>query len=149
MDILIPIALLIVGAVIGFFAAHYHYKRNLSQINRNQAENDLKAVLSQQAEHHLYESRQLIDSVEKSCQQLHEKLNSYESLLTPDETGQAPAVPFFGEHASTYLRNNLNQDARARRASTETQPKDFANASSGLFVGETNEELAKSADNGK
>lgn len=137
MDILIAIALLIVGAVIGFFAARFWYTKGQSQTTVKQAENDLKALLAQQAEHHVFQSRQLVETVEKQCQALKEQLNNYESLLTPDEASQKPTVPFYGEHASTYLRNTLNQDAKLHQASsTDTQPRDFADAGSGLFVGQ-------------
>jgi len=45
-------------------------------------------------------------------------------------------VPFYGEQATTYLRNNLkgSDKSKVNRVS-DTQPKDFANSGSGLFVG--------------
>ena len=147
MDILIPIALLIVGAIIGFFAARYWYGKGPSQTAVKQAENDVKALLSQQAEHHVFQSRQLIETVEKQCTALKEQLDNYETLLKPDEVSQKPAVPFYGEHASTYLRNTLNRDAKLHQAtSTDTQPRDFADAGSGLFAGQSDEALETQAE---
>ena len=140
MDIIISLALVIVGAVIGFFAARYWYGKERSQTSIQQAEKDLKALLAQQAEHHVFQSRQLIDSVEKQCNAMREQLDNYESLLTPNTDEQQPVVPFYGEHASNYLRNTLEQDAKLHKSSkTDTQPRDFAAAGSGLFVGETTE----------
>jgi len=150
MEIIIPLSLLIVGAIIGFFAARYWYGRGPSQATIQQAENDLKALLAQQAEHHVYQSRQLIDTVEKQCEAMKEQLDNYESLLRPDEATQKPEVPFYGEHASTYLRNTLNRDAKLHKASsTDTQPRDFAAAGSGLFAGDPLKQTETNTDKTK
>ena len=150
MDIVIPLALLFVGVVIGFFCARFWYTRGTSAVTVKQAENDLKAMLSQQAEHHIFQSKQLIDTVEKQCDALKEQLANYESLLATDDANEKPSVPFYGEHASTYLRNTLNKDAKLHQASsTDTQPRDFADAGSGLFVGGPNETLSSANDDDK
>lgn len=144
MEIFISIALLIVGAVIGFFAAKYWYGKGASKTSVEQAEQELKALLAQQAEHHVFQSRQFVDGVEKQCRDMREQLDNYEKLLTPNQTEAQPAVPFYGEHASNYLRNTLNRDAKLHKASsTDTQPRDFAAAGSGLFVGQAEQVVEK------
>lgn len=53
-------------------------------------------------------------------------------------------VPFYGEQATTYLRNNLkgSDKSRVQRVS-DTQPRDFANSGSGLFVGGSDKNTAE------
>lgn len=135
MDVLIPVALLLVGLIIGFFVARYVYTKEASTKSVKQAEKNVKEILNQQAEHHLYQTRQTVEAIESQCQTLRGQVEEYESLLKQgieeDET-----VPFYGEQASTYLRNNIKGREKASVTSVHsTQPKDFANTGSGLFVG--------------
>ena len=76
--------------------------------------------------------------------QLAEKEYEYELLLEQGSDEEGNKVPFYGEQATTYLRNNLKQSDKARvKRVSDTQPKDFANAGSGLFVGRTEQNNAE------
>ncbi|QPG05161.1 YhcB family protein [Salinimonas marina] len=135
MDVLIPVALLLVGLIIGFFVARYVYTKEAGNKSVKQAEKNVKEILNQQAEHHLYQTRQTVEAIEAQCQTLRAQVEEYESLLKQG-TGEEETVPFYGEHAATYLRNNIKGREKASVTSVHsTQPKDFANTGSGLFVG--------------
>ena len=138
MEIAVAIGLVIVGGIIGFFIGRHWYGRGPTQTSIEQAENDIKALLSQQSEHHIFQTKQFIQNIEKQCTALNEQLNAYEGLMSTQDADNKQAVPFFGEHASTYLRNQLNKGtARKTPSQTDTQPRDFAAAGSGLFAGES------------
>ncbi|MEW9799049.1 ZapG family protein [Alteromonas sp. CYL-A6] len=143
MDVLIPLALLAVGLIIGFFVARYVYTQPNSKQAIEAAEKNLKEMLAQQAEHHLHQTRQSLSAIESQCNSLRYQLDEYESLLSQTTEGDAPKVHFFGEQATSYLRNNLKgkENNRITRVA-ETQPRDFANSGSGLFVGKSEQPAA-------
>ncbi|WP_018982726.1 ZapG family protein [Salinimonas chungwhensis] len=135
MEVLIPLALLVVGLIIGFFVARYVYTRDGSDKSVKQAEKNVKEIMGQQAEHHFHQTRQIVDSLENQCQSLRMQLEEYEGLLKNESDDDS--VPFYGEQASAYLRNNLHgrEKSKVKTVSGSSQPRDFAGASSGLFVG--------------
>ncbi len=136
MEVLIPLALLVVGLIIGFFVARYVYTRDGSNKSVKQAEKNVKEIMAQQAEHHFHQSRQIVDAMENQCQSLRMQIEEYEALLKNDVGDENDTVPFYGEQASAYLRNNLHGREKTKvKTVAGTQPKDFAGASSGLFVG--------------
>lgn len=136
MDVLIPLALLVVGLIIGFFIARFMYAKDGSSKAAKQAEQNVKEIMAQQAEHHLHQTRQTIESVESQCQALRMQVEEYENLLKQGIDDESDSVPFYGEQASTYLRNNLkNREKSSDNSVQGLQPKDFANTGSGLFVG--------------
>lgn len=144
MDVLIPLALLAVGIVVGFFVARYVYNRDDGAGSSAQAEKNIKEIMAQQAEHHIHQSRQTIDAVEKQCEAMRQQIDEYEALLSQNLDDDAPRVPFYGEHAASYLRNNLQgQERRQQKSAPDTQPRDFANTGSGLFVGSSEQSTAE------
>ncbi|WP_218352202.1 ZapG family protein [Alteromonas lipotrueiana] len=135
MDVLIPVALLLVGLIIGFFVARYMYTKDSSSKTVKQAEKNVKEILNQQAEHHLYQTRQTVEAIEAKCHTLRSQVEEYENLLKQGNE-EDDSVPFYGEQASSYLRNNIKGREKASvKAVHSAQPKDFANTGSGLFVG--------------
>ncbi|MBO1254284.1 DUF1043 family protein [Alteromonas sp. 5E99-2] len=141
MEIVISLGLVIVGGVIGFFIGRHFYGQGPSQESISQAQQDLKAVLSEQTERHVFQSQQLVQNIEKQCSALNQQLEAYQDLLSPtSNSNEDDTVPFFGEHASTYLRNQLDTSDTSKNSSQhDTQPRDFAAAGSGLFTGQTGE----------
>lgn len=136
MEILLSLGLLIVGGIIGFFAARHWYDKGVSQESISQATSELKALLSQQSEHHIFQSKQLVENIEKQCAALREQIQAYENLLKPDNDSNKEAVYYFGEQADTYLRNQFDNGSKLKLSSrSDTQPRDFAQAGSGLFAG--------------
>lgn len=143
MDVLIPLALLAVGLIIGFFVARYIYTRDDGAKASAQAEKNIKEIMAQQAEHHIHQTRQTIDAIESQCEALRQQVEEYDALLTQNLDDDVPRVPFYGEQATTYLRNNLKSTEKAKqKVKPDTQPRDFANAGSGLFVGNAEQSAA-------
>ncbi len=141
MEIVISLGLVIVGGVIGFFIGRHFYGQGPSQESISQAQQDLKAVLAEQSERHIFQSQQLVQGIEKQCEALNQQLEAYQELLSPNSNSdEEDTVPFFGEHASTYLRNQLDtSDTNKISSQPDTQPRDFAAAGSGLFTGQVEE----------
>ncbi|GGW81113.1 ZapG family protein [Alteromonas halophila] len=136
MDVIIPLALLVVGLIIGFFVARYIYTKSSSQQAVEIAEKNVKELMAQQADHHIHQTRQSLSAIESQCQTLRQQVEEYEALLGPNADEDTPGVPFYGEQASSYLRNNLQGKEKAKPAHVaDTQPRDFAKEGSGLFVG--------------
>ncbi|AXR05487.1 ZapG family protein [Salinimonas sediminis] len=142
MDVLIPLALLVVGLIIGFFSARYVYTKEGGSKATKQAEQNVKEIMAQQAEHHFHQTRQTVEAIESQCQTLRKQVEEYEALLK--QGTEDDSVPFYGEQASTYLRNNIKGREKASiQTVSGTQPKDFASASSGLFVGSPGQSVAQ------
>ena len=82
-----------------------------------------------------------MQNIEKQCAVLTQQLNAYQELLSPNSSvNEEDTVPFFGEHASTYLRNQLDtKDTNKISSQPDIQPRDFAAAGSGLFTGQAEE----------
>ena len=143
MDVLIPLALLVVGLIIGFFVARYIYSKSSSKQAVEIAEKNVKEMLAQQSDHHIHQTRQSLSAIESQCQTLRQQVEEYESLLSQNMDEDTPKVPFYGEQASTYLRNNLHKEEKHTSPHvSDTQPRDFANEGSGLFVGGTGQSTA-------
>ncbi len=135
MEVLVPLALLVVGLVIGFFVGRF-FQSKQGETTAVSAEKQVKEILAQQAQHHIHQSRQALTSIESQCATLRQQIEDYEGLLAKSPEDEASAIPYFGEQTTTYLRNNIsNSDKSKPKKVTDAQPKDFANSSSGLFVG--------------
>lgn len=143
MELLVSLALLVVGVVIGFFVGRFAQSKKGAG-NAAQTEKQVKEILAQQAQHHIHQTRQSLESIEGQCDVLKQQLEEYETLLEQNGDDSDSNVPFYGEQATTYLRNNLkgSDKSRVQRVS-DTQPKDFANSGSGLFVGGSEQNTAE------
>ncbi|MFS1701737.1 DUF1043 family protein [Aestuariibacter sp. GS-14] len=136
MEVVISLAMLVIGLIVGFFVARYIFTQEGAVKANAAAEKALKELLAQQAQHHLFQVKQSIEGLEKQCSDLKQCVADYETLLETDDSDAVPAVPFYGEHTTAYLRNNLKGSDRVKQtANSDTQPRDFAGQSSGLFVG--------------
>jgi uncharacterized membrane-anchored protein YhcB (DUF1043 family) len=137
MDLLISIGLLVVGIIIGFFAAKYLYVEKEAEASNKATAADVKAVMTQQAEHHVFQAKQSLNSIQQQIEALSDHLQDYESQLQPqEEDNSTPKMSFFGEQTTAMLRNNTSLRKRREKRADEEQPRDFANSSSGLFVDE-------------
>ncbi|MCW8109469.1 YhcB family protein [Alteromonas ponticola] len=136
MDVLIPLALLATGLIIGFFVARHMYTGSDNSIAEQRAEQSVKDLMAQQAEHHIHQTRHTIEDIENQCYALKQQLEEYEMLLKQNDDDDSPRVPFYGEQATSYLRNNLKGKEKSKASKVAgAQPLDFANTGSGLFVG--------------
>ena len=146
MEVVIPLAMLAIGLIIGFFVARFMYTKEGAVKANEAAEKAIKDLLTQQSQHHIFQVKQSIEAIEKQCNGLKQSITEYEELLESSDSDDMPAVPFFGEHTSAYLRNNLKGAEKSKHnANSDTQPRDFANHSSGLFVGNSAPSAAEKA----
>ena len=137
MDLLISFGLLAVGLIIGFFAARFIYVEKKDTTANKTAVADVKAVMTQQAEHHVFQTKQTLQSLQHQIETLNDQLQDYESQLQPqDEETDVPKMSFFGEQATAMLRNTHKMNKKSPKEAAGEQPRDFANAGSGLFVDE-------------
>lgn len=134
MEILISVGLLVVGVVIGFFIGQFKASLQTSGASSKAAEQSVKAVMTQQAEHHVFQTRQTLHSLKQQLEQLEDQVTDYETHIQPAEEDGTPKMTFFGEQATAMLRNSQKQSVKTKTTSTDEQPRDFANSASGLFV---------------
>ena len=135
MDILVAIGLVIVGSIIGFFVARFIYTQQTDNLAAKEAEKSVKAVLTQQAEHHVFQARQTLQGLKHQIDVLEDQINDYETQTRPsDEQDDMPKMTFFGEEATAMLRNSSKVRANQPSSKSDEQPRDFANSASGLFV---------------
>ncbi|BFT29279.1 hypothetical protein D210916BOD24_04550 [Alteromonas sp. D210916BOD_24] len=135
MELLVSFALLVAGLIIGFFTGRF-FQQKQGAGNAAQTEKQVKEILAQQAQHHIHQTRQSLASIASQCETLKQHIEEYEMLLEQGGDEDDSKVPFYGEQATTYLRNSLkgSDKSKVQRVS-DTQPRDFANSGSGLFVG--------------
>mgnify|MGYP000948583452 CR=1 FL=1 len=142
MELLVSLALLVVGVIIGFFVGRFVQSKQGSG-NAATAEQQVKEILSQQAQHHIHQPRQSVDSIESHCAPFRSQMEEFEAFLN-QSVYQDAKVPFYGEQATTYLRNNLKSTEKSTsNRVADTQPKDFANSGSWLFAGESEQSTAE------
>ena len=143
MDWIIGLALLVVGGIIGFFIARHLYTAAASAAAANQQEQSTRNVMTQQALHHIHNSRQTLEQLVRECDTMKNQLDTYEAMMEDTATpSQELKLNYFGDQASEYLRNKQASEKRAA-SSADVQPKDFAGESSGLFVGKNEQEVAE------
>ena len=130
---------IIIGLVIGGISGLVVIRtmRSNSQQKVNHTEDERKALLAIQARQHLDISRQALTDIQNRTAELANHLNEYEDSLTQATTSAGEVKEtFFGEHASVFLRNSLETHKKdLALAQPDTQPRDFANSGSGVFVG--------------
>ena len=143
MDWIIGLLLLVVGGIIGFFAAKIVLNRP-QQEDAEKSEQTVKQIMAQHASTHLAESRVVLESLTEQCNNLREQLDAYEGLIevnTRDDDGNR--LNFFGEHATVYIQNAQSNN-KSKREPSDFQPRDFSSGSSGLFDGSKNKQVVDS-----
>lgn len=116
MDWLISLLLVIVGAVIGFFAARY-YLSNHSDSARLQAQVEASreqlAAYQKDVVEHFQTARQLAQQLNDTQQKLNRFLADSQTLLEQEKDWQQP-LPFFAEDTIRQLRtaSTLSSDSR-------------------------------------
>jgi hypothetical protein len=113
MELLVSLALLVVGLIIGFFAGRF-FQQKQGAGNAAQTEKQVKEILAQQAQHHIHQTRQSLESIESQCETLKQQIEEYETLLEQGGDEEDSKVPFYGEQATTYLRNNLKGSDKSK-----------------------------------
>ena len=137
MDLLIPFGLLAVGLIIGFFTARYLYVEKYENDTNKASVADVKAVMTQQAEHHVFQTKQTLEILQHQIDTLRHQFQDYEDqFISQEDNTDKPKMSFFGEQATAMLRSNHKMDKKNRQTVAGEQPRDFANAGSGLFIDE-------------
>ncbi len=135
MDWLVGMLLLVAGAVIGYFVARYFNQDEQKTQNQAEHEQTIQQLMVQQATEHLHQSKKIAEEMTQKTAALNEQITNYEQLLIKQKSGAEDSqLNYFGEHASTYLRNKDKTPSR-EKSNADIQPLDFASESSGLFSG--------------
>ncbi|MFC3121302.1 ZapG family protein [Agaribacter flavus] len=129
---------LLVGAAVAWKISQNQAASKSQQMASSEAE--LKALLAQQAQSHITTTKSAINTLKQQVEHLNNSILSYEtSLSQPSQRGEKSN--FYGEQASIFLRNSSVEVNKPPKSEIENaQPRDFANDSSGLFVGKEREE---------
>lgn len=143
MDWLVGVLLLVVGGIIGYFVAKYFNPGEKTANSEIENEQTVKQLMVQQATQHLHESKKIAEELNQQSTAMLQQISNYEQLLINQNSGgEESQLNYFGEHASTYLRNKGNTQNREKNT-PEIQPLDFSSESSGLFSGTTEPEASK------
>ncbi|MDF2178461.1 hypothetical protein P2G88_09370 [Aliiglaciecola sp. CAU 1673] len=135
MDWIVGFLLLVSGALLGYFFARHQFSTQLQAESSKQEQNSLKQFLFERANMHVQECRQTLSSMEEMCETLKTQLDHYEHMMEPqDSDTDKPKLNFFGDQTTAYLRSQAPKPQR-EAASTEYQPRDYANSGTGLFTG--------------
>ncbi|MBC3765259.1 ZapG family protein [Neptunicella marina] len=136
MDFITGLLLLIIGAVVGFFAAQFWLNKQNNADKEKNVENTIRDILLQQTQIHVAESRQVLTSIEQKCQALRNQLEHFEhnvsEMQNQPEDGK---LAFFGEQANVYLRHNVTK-SKPEKTSADYQPLDYSAGNSGLLNSE-------------
>ena len=135
-DIVIYIALLVVGLVIGLVIAKASFAAD-NPTQQQSAKAEQEQVMLAQLRNQLAAAQESIQLIEAQSAQLQSQMTEFDYILTThDNQDEQPKITFFGEHASPYLR--MQNKAKRDKSNAESQPRDFSNSGSGLFDGNKN-----------
>ncbi len=141
MDIVIALALLIAGTMIGFFSNRLF--SNSSQEQRKLAEqvNQTDAALNQyklDVAEHLARSATLLEQMSTTCQVAMKQMEESTQLLQRASTSEPEGMPFFSQETEQQLAQTANLRHHKRtddNAEEITQaPLDYSDNPSGIFV---------------
>lgn len=132
-EIIIYIALLIVGLVIGMVIAKASFSSD-RQSQHQTVKAEQEQVMLAQLRNQLSAAKESMLVVESQTAQLQDQLTEFDYILSSyEKQEEQPKITFFGEHASPYLR--MKDHSKREKTNTESQPRDFSSSSSGLFNG--------------
>lgn len=142
---------LIIGLILGLVGAGVFFKIKLkSQQHSNiDKESEIKALVMQHASEHLQTTRSGINAIENELEILRRSINHFEHTMQ-EGTQETETSPFFGEHASLFLRH-AQPSSKQKIEQSPNQPTDFASSgASGLFTGngdDVNDDKRKNEEN--
>ena len=150
MDWLVGLLLVVVGGVIGFFAARYYFA-NYSDSAKLEAQvqegRDHLAAYRKDVVEHLQTARQLAEQLSETQDKLTTFLADSQQLLEQEKEWQKP-LPFFSEDTIRQLRkaNTLDNDSRYNtQTSSPSAPRDYSDGNSGLLASQRAESAQKPA----
>lgn len=139
MTVVMPIVLLLVGAVIGFFAckllsaSEKENKRLSAQVNESEAA--LNQYQNDVAEH-LENSAKLLEQMNSTCQTAMKQMEQSTALLQRATPSEKDAMPFFSQETQEQLAQTVKlrhkKEEKVEEDVTEA-PLDYSGNPSGLF----------------
>lgn len=134
-----PIVLLLVGAVIGFFASKFlsasekENKRLSAQVN--ESENALNQYQQDVAEH-LENSAKLLEQMNNTCQTAMKQMEQSTALLQRATPTDKDVMPFFSQETQEQLAKTVklrHKKAEKVEENVTEPPLDYSGNPSGLF----------------
>lgn len=143
MDWLVGLLLVIVGGVIGFFAARYWFANHSESAQLTAQVESSKQQLNaykKDVVEHFSTARQLAAELSETQEKLNHFLADSQTLLEQDKEWQQP-LPFFAEDTMRQLRSASFQDLSSHSDKSEdAPPRDYSAPGSGLFVSDKQKE---------
>jgi uncharacterized protein len=144
MNIVIVLASLIVGGIIGFFTSRIVSSSSKEQRTLAEQANKSEAKLEQyklDVADHLASSAKLLEQMNSTCQTAMKQMHESTQLLQQASNVDAETMPFF----SAETEQQLAQTANLRHKKRDIEPKsiltepplDYSDNPSGLFVDKT------------
>jgi uncharacterized protein YneF (UPF0154 family) len=138
MDIIVGISLLLCGCLIGYFASRFILRKDANP--PSVSEQEIKQLMAQQALYYIDQSKLTLAEMTKQLELMQHQLTDYETFLQQeDDPESTKKLDYFGDQTSTYLRNKQPKPTSTKTKPT-SQPLDFSKGSSGLFVGQKQED---------
>ncbi len=141
MNVVIAIALLIAGGIIGFFASRLFSSSSQEQRRLAEQVSNSDAALSQyklDVADHLASSANLLEQMNNTCQTAMKQMEESTQLLQRATTAESEGMPFFSQETEQQLAQtaSLRHQKRSNEKAEEiTQaPLDYSDNPSGLFV---------------
>ena len=141
MDVIIAFALLIIGALIGFFSNRFFSSSSQEQRKLAEQVSTTEATLSQyklDVADHLTSSAQLLEQMNSTCQTAMKQMQESTQLLQKATSVEVEGMPFFS--AETHAQLAETADLRhAKRSDSKAEeitqpPLDYSEEASGLFA---------------
>lgn len=133
MDWIIGLLLIIIGAIVGFFAAKYFLTQSKAEVEETKSAVSERQLLTEHALVHVSDSRKFLEEIQRQGSALQAQLDAYEELLIQARHAKdGDSFKFFGDHAMTFLRNQ-QKEAKSSAHRPDMQPTDYSSGSSGLL----------------
>lgn len=141
MNIIIALALLIVGGLIGFLANHFFSSSSQEQRKLAEKASASDAALNQyklDVADHLASSAQLLEQMNSTCQTAMKQMQESTLLLQKATAVDVDGMPFFSAETHAQLAETVELRHTKRTDDAEKEisqpPLDYSNEASGLFV---------------
>jgi uncharacterized membrane-anchored protein YhcB (DUF1043 family) len=144
MDVVIVLALLITGGVVGFFANRFLSSSSKEQRKLAEQANKSEAKLEQyklDVADHLASSAKLLEQMNSTCQTAMKQMHESTQLLQQATSTDVEGMPFFSAETQQQLAQTANlrhpkRDEEPQELITEA-PLDYSDNPSGLFGDDT------------
>jgi uncharacterized membrane-anchored protein YhcB (DUF1043 family) len=141
MDVIIALALLIIGGIAGFFANRIFSSASQEQRKLAEKVSTTEASLNQyklDVADHLTSSAQLLEQMNNTCQTAMKQMQESTQLLQKATSVETDGMPFFSAETHAQLAETANL-RRVKRTDEQVEeitqpPLDYSGEASGLFA---------------